>query len=66
MTHLEVIDWRAPVANSYYESHIGEVTYSVPGEGSFVIDLKKKRTYEIKDDTLLSFLTVTLSQTMSF
>lgn len=55
MTHLEVIDWRAPVANSYYESHIGEVTYSVPGEGSFVIDLKKKRTYEIKDDTLLSF-----------
>lgn len=55
VTHLEVIDWRAPVANSYYESHIGEVTYSVPGEGSFVIDLKKKRTYEIKDDTLLSF-----------
>lgn len=55
VTHLEVIDWRAPVANSYYESHIGEVTYSVPGEGSFVIDLKKKRTYEIKDDILLSF-----------
>lgn len=55
VTKLEVIDWRAPIANSYYESHLGEVTYTVPKEGSFDIDLKKKRTYEIKDDSLLSY-----------
>ena len=55
VTKLEVIDWRAPIANSYYESHLGEVTYTVPKEGSFDIDLKKKRTYEIKDDALLSY-----------
>ena len=55
VTKLEVIDWRAPIANSYYESHLGKVTYTVPKEGSFDIDLKKKRTYEIKDDAMLSY-----------
>ena len=55
VTHLEVIDWRAPIANSYYESHLGEVSYSVPREGTFNINLKKKRTYEIKDDSLISY-----------
>lgn len=55
VTQLEVIDWRAPIANSYYESHLGEVTYTVPKEGAFSIDLKKKRTYEIKDDALVSY-----------
>lgn len=55
ITHLEVIDWRAPVANAYYESHLGKVTYTVANEGSFEIDLKKKRTYEIKDDKLTAY-----------
>lgn len=55
ITHLEVIDWRAPVANAYYESHLGELTYTVANEGSFDIDLKKKRTYEIKDDELTAY-----------
>ena len=55
ITHLEVIDWRAPVANAYYESHLGELTYTVAKEGSFDIDLKKKRTYEIKDDELTAY-----------
>ena len=55
VTHLEVIDWRAPIANSYYESHLGEVSYTVPKEGTFNINLKKKRTYEIKDDSLISY-----------
>ena len=55
ITHLEVIDWRAPVANAYYESHLGKVTYTVANEGSFDIDLKKKRTYEIKDDELTAY-----------
>lgn len=55
ITHIEVVDWRAPISNSYYESHLGKITYSVPNERDFEIDLKKKRTYEIKDDKLASF-----------
>ena len=55
ITHIEVVDWRAPISNSYYESHLGKITYSVPNERDFEIDLKKKRTYEIKDDKLTSF-----------
>lgn len=52
---LEVIDWRAPIANTYYESHLGDLGYTVPGEGDYEIDLKLKRTFEIKDDNLESF-----------
>ena len=55
ITHIEVVDWRAPISNSYYESHLGKITYSVPNERDFEIDLKKKRTYEIKNDKLASF-----------
>lgn len=55
ITHIEVVDWRAPISNSYYESHLGKIKYSVPNERDFEIDLKKKRTYEIKDDKLASF-----------
>ena len=53
--HPEVIDWRAPIASVYYDSSLGPVTYSVKGEGRFEIDLKRKRTYEIENDTLKDF-----------
>ena len=55
ITHPEVIDWRAPIANAYYESHLGNVTYTVAGEGTFGLDLMKKRTYEIKNDELTNY-----------
>ena len=53
--HPEVIDWRAPIASVYYDSSLGDVTYSVKGEGKFEINLSRKRTYEIKDDALIDF-----------
>ena len=54
-THQVVIDWRAPVATAYYENGRGKCSYPAPDGGSFAIDLKKKRTYEIADGRLLDF-----------
>ena len=50
-----VIDWRAPIASVYYESSLGPCKYTVSSEGTFEIDLKRKRTYEIADDRLIDF-----------
>ncbi len=50
-----VIDWRAPVASVYYENTVGLCSYTVKNEGSFDIELKRKRTYEIADDKLKDF-----------
>lgn len=55
VTHLEVIDWRAPVATVYYENALGRCSYSVKNEGTYEIDLTRKRTYEIEDDRLKDF-----------
>ncbi len=70
-THQEVIDWRAPVANAYYENGLGRCSYPSPeassegnpdngsedgaGNGEIFIDLKLKRTYEIENGKLLDF-----------
>ena len=53
--HPEVIDWRAPIAGVYYDAQLGDVTYSVKGEGKFDITLTRKRTYEIENDKLKDF-----------
>lgn len=53
--HPEVIDWRAPIAGVYYDSSLGETSYSVKGEGKFEINLSRKRTYEIENDHLKDF-----------
>lgn len=50
-----VIDWRAPVASVYYESALGPCRYTVKSEGTYEIDLKRKRTYEIENDRLKDF-----------
>lgn len=50
-----VIDWRTPVASLYYENNMGKGTYSVSSEGTYEVDLKRKRNYEIADDKLLDF-----------
>ena len=47
-----VIDWRAPIAGIYYGSSLGDMTYSVKGEGRYEVHLSRKRTYEIEDDRL--------------
>lgn len=50
-----VIDWRAPVASIYYENAMGLCKYVVKNEGTYEVDLKRKRTYEIAEDKLKDF-----------
>ncbi|MCM1189062.1 MAG: AAA family ATPase [bacterium] len=50
-----VVDWRAPVANAYYENGLGRCFYTAPGGREIPIDLKLKRTYEIQDGRLLEY-----------
>ena len=54
-THQMVIDWRAPVANAYYENGLGKCSYLSPEGKELPIDLKLKRTYEIEDGKLLEY-----------
>ena len=53
-THPLVIDWRAPVANVYYDNGLGKCSYTAPEGNELPIDLKLKRTYEIADGKLLN------------
>ena len=50
-----VIDWRAPIASVYYESSLGPCKYTVSSEGTFEIDLNRKRTYGLQRDKLIDF-----------
>ncbi len=54
-THQAVIDWRAPVANAYYENGLGECSYPAPDGTLIPIDLKLKRTYEIAEGRLIDY-----------
>lgn len=54
-THWMVVDWRAPVANAYYENGLGKCSYFAPGGAQMQIDLKLKRTYEIEHAKLLDY-----------
>ena len=54
-THQEVVDWRAPVANAYYENGLGECSYSAPDGTQLEIDLQLKRTYEIAKGELQDY-----------
>lgn len=54
-THQIVIDWRAPVANAYYENGLGKCSYTAPGDRRIDIDLMLKRTYEIEAGKLLDY-----------
>ncbi len=50
--HPVVIDWRAPIANTYYENGLGTFRYQSPTGEFMQIDLKLKRTYEIEEGQL--------------
>lgn len=54
-THWVVVDWRAPVANTYYENGLGKCSYAAPDGTEMPIDLKLKRTYEIENGKLLDY-----------
>ncbi len=50
-----VIDWRAPVASLYYENTSGRCRYTVKNEGTYEVELRLKRTYEIENDQLKDY-----------
>ena len=50
-----MIDWRAPVANAYYENGLGKCSYTAPGGRELPIDLQLKRTYEIEEGQLRDY-----------
>lgn len=54
-THQVVVDWRAPVANAYYENGLGKCAYTAPDGKELPIDLELKRTYEIDDGKLANY-----------
>lgn len=54
-THQMVVDWRAPVANAYYENGSGECSYCAPDGRELPIRLDLKRTYEIDNGKLLDY-----------
>lgn len=50
-----VVDWRAPIANVYYENDLGSCSYMAPGNKRITIGLNRKRTYEIEEDRLIDY-----------
>lgn len=54
-THWVVIDWRAPIANVYYENGLGQTQYRTPDGTIREIALNGKRTYEIEDGKLIDY-----------
>jgi DNA helicase-2/ATP-dependent DNA helicase PcrA len=54
-TTIMVVDWRAPLANVYYENGLGECSYTAPDKIKITIDLKKKRTFEIEGEKLIDY-----------
>lgn len=54
-TNIVVVDWRAPIANVYYENGLGECSYVAPENQKITIDLQKKRTYEIDGEHLIDY-----------
>lgn len=54
-TDVVIIDWRAPVSALYYENELGAGSYEVPEIGKISVDLKLKRTFDIKEGKLLGY-----------
>ena len=52
-----IVDWRAPIANLYYDSALGESKYHTKNE-TFKGNLNLKRVFTIKDSNLESFMDV--------
>ena len=55
-----VIDWRAPIADLYYEGRLGEASYVCPG-GEIKGDIKLKRQYFFDDDGLKDVMDIDIT-----
>lgn len=54
-TEIIVVDWRAPVSSVYYDSDVGESSYLSPYGDRIYIGLDLKRTFEIKESSLIDY-----------
>lgn len=50
-----IVDWRAPIANLYYEGELGPTFYETD-DLRFEVDLQLKRQFKIKDGHMLSMV----------
>lgn len=55
ITDQIVIDWRAPIANAYYENGLGDMSFRSPSGDDIHINLKLKRTFDISEGKLVDF-----------
>jgi DNA helicase-2/ATP-dependent DNA helicase PcrA len=54
-TDILIVDWRAPISSVYYDSEIGESSYSSPYGDTIPITLNLKRTFEITDGRIMNY-----------
>jgi DNA helicase-2/ATP-dependent DNA helicase PcrA len=62
---LIIVDWRAPVANLYYEGRLGEASYICP-EGKIDGKISLKRQYTIENGVLKDFFDIDITTSDEF
>jgi DNA helicase II / ATP-dependent DNA helicase PcrA len=60
-----IVDWRAPIANLYYEGRIGEAGYLCP-EGTITGDLSLKRQFSINSGELQEIFDIDITTNDEF
>ncbi len=55
-----IIDWRAPVAEAYYNQEMGHTHYTVE-DRQIDVDLKLRRQFDIEKDKLISYFDTTIA-----
>lgn len=62
---LVIVDWRAPIANLYYEARIGEASYSCP-DGKIDGNLSLKRQFSIENGELQDIFDIDITTSDEF
>jgi DNA helicase-2/ATP-dependent DNA helicase PcrA len=60
-----IVDWRAPVANLYYEERLGKAEYHCP-EGTIRGDLRLKRQFSVEKGELLDIQDIDITTNDAF
>ena len=58
--HQLVVDWRSPVAETYYNQQTGPMTYEANGR-TIHVDLKLRRQFDVDHDVLNSYFDTTVA-----
>lgn len=60
-----IVDWRAPIANLYYEGRIGETTYESQGD-SYAGEMTLKRQFNIENAELVDYMDIDITTNDAF